>query len=152
MTIDGAHPWHDHDAVAAVFRALAEPHRLQMVHSLAAGERRVTDLVAEIGLAQSTISVHLGVLRSAGLVEVRTQGRSSYYSLTTSALVDLVHHAEALLDQGLAVVVHEHETLPPAAAPTGPPADAPTGQEPTEPAASLQPRNPQRGTSRKVGR
>lgn len=110
MTINQGHPRHDHDALAAVFRALAEPHRLQIVHSLSGGERRVTDLVGEIELAQSTISVHLGVLRSAGLVDVRSQGRSSYYSLTTSALVDLVHHAEDLLDEGLAVVVHDHET------------------------------------------
>ena len=110
MAMNREHPRHDHDALAAVFRALAEPHRLQMVHSLSAGERRVTDLVTEIGLAQSTISAHLGVLRSAGLVDVRSQGRSSHYSLTTSALVELVHHAEDLLDEGLAVVVHEHET------------------------------------------
>lgn len=140
--MNNAHPQHDHDAVAAVFRALAEPHRLQMVHSLAAGESRVTDLVDEIGLAQSTISVHLGVLRSAGLVDVRTQGRASYYALTTSALVDLVHHAEELLDQGLAVVVHEHETLPAGALP---------GQEAAEPTATGRQRNRGRGTPQKAG-
>ena len=102
------HPWHDHDAVAAVFRALSEPARLQIVHSLSAGERRVRDLVAELGLAQSTTSAHLGTLRACGLVEARSQGRSSYYSLTTPALVTLVHNAEELLAHGLHVVVHEH--------------------------------------------
>ena len=102
------HPRHDHDAVAAVFRALAEPARLQIVHSLSSGERCVRDLVAELGLAQSTTSAHLGTLRSCGLVAARAEGRSSYYSLTTSALVTLVHSAEDLLAHGLHVVVHDH--------------------------------------------
>lgn len=105
----GAHPEHDHDALAAVFRALAEPARLQIVHRLEAGEQRVTDLAAAIGLAQSTTSAHLATLRAAGLVAARSEGRSSYYSLTTPALVALVQHAEHLLDHGLHVVVHAHD-------------------------------------------
>jgi DNA-binding transcriptional ArsR family regulator len=100
---------HDHEAVAAVFRALAEPARLQMVHALADGERRVVDLVAEVGLAQSTTSAHLAVLREAGLVAPRAVGRSTYYSLTTTSLGALLHRAEELLDEGLHAVVHSHE-------------------------------------------
>ncbi len=100
---------HDHEAVAAVFKALAEPARLQIVHALSDGERRVVDLVAEVGLAQSTTSAHLAVLREAGLVAPRAVGRSTFYSLTTSSLVALVQHAEELLDEGLHAVVHSHE-------------------------------------------
>lgn len=100
---------HDHEAVAAVFRALAEPVRLQIVHSLSDGERRVVDLVSEVGLAQSTTSAHLAVLREAGLVAPRAVGRSTYYSLTTGSLGALVHRAEELLDEGLHAVVHRHE-------------------------------------------
>lgn len=102
------HPRHDHDALAAVFRALAEPARLQIVHSLSGGEQRVTDLTGKLGLAQSTTSAHLATLRGCGLVNVRSQGRASYYSLATPALVALVHHAEELIDHGLHVVVHDH--------------------------------------------
>lgn len=100
---------HDHEAVAAVFRALAEPARLQIVHSLSDGERRVVDLVADVGLAQSTTSAHLAVLRDAGLVSPRAVGRSTYYSLTTTSLGALVARAEELLDEGLHAVVHSHE-------------------------------------------
>lgn len=100
---------HDHEAVAAVFRALAEPARLQIVHALSDGERRVVDLVAEVGLAQSTTSAHLAVLREAGLVSPRAMGRSTYYSLTTGSLVALVQRAEELLDEGLHAVVHTHQ-------------------------------------------
>lgn len=99
---------HDHEAVAAVFRALADPARLQIVHSLADGERRVVDLVTEVGLAQSTTSAHLAVLREAGLVAPRAAGRSTYYSLTTDSLGALVQRAEELLDEGLHAVVHSH--------------------------------------------
>ncbi len=106
------HPRHDHDALAAVFKALADPARLQIVHSLADRERRVTELVADVGLAQSTTSAHLSVLRAAGLVAARSEGRSSYYSLTTPALVALVQHAEDLLAHGLHVVVHDHDDEP----------------------------------------
>lgn len=89
----------DHDAVAAMFRALAEPARLQIVHTLSTGERCVRELVTELGLAQSTTSAHLATLRTCGLVSARTQGRSSYYSLTTPALVALVHNAADLLER-----------------------------------------------------
>ncbi|MFV0251981.1 MAG: ArsR/SmtB family transcription factor [Beutenbergiaceae bacterium] len=99
---------HDHEAVAAVFKALADPARLQIVHSLADGELRVVDLVSQVGLAQSTTSAHLAVLREAGLVAPRAVGRSTYYSLTTSSLGALVHRAEELLDEGLHAVVHTH--------------------------------------------
>lgn len=101
---------HDHDAVAAVFKALSDPARLQMVHALAEGELRVVDLVAEVGLAQSTTSAHLAVLREAGLVAPRAVGRSTFYSLTTSSLGVLVQRAEELLDEGLHAVVHSHST------------------------------------------
>ncbi|MFV0427769.1 MAG: ArsR/SmtB family transcription factor [Beutenbergiaceae bacterium] len=104
---------HDHEAVAAVFRALADPARLQIVHSLADGERRVVELVAEVGLAQSTTSAHLAVLRESGLVAPRAVGRSTYYSLTTSSLGMLVQRAEELLDEGLHAVVHSHDTTDP---------------------------------------
>ncbi|WP_241680816.1 ArsR/SmtB family transcription factor [Pseudactinotalea suaedae] len=99
---------HDHEAVAAVFRALAEPARLQIVHALSDGERRVVDLVAQVGLAQSTTSAHLAVLKEAGLVTPRAVGRSTYYSLTTTSLGALLQRAEELLDEGLLAVVHSH--------------------------------------------
>lgn len=103
---------HDHAAVAAVFKALADPARLQIVHALADGERRVVDLVAAVGLAQSTTSAHLAVLREAGLVSPRAVGRSTFYSLTTESLGALVQRAEELLDAGLHAVVHTHDGEP----------------------------------------
>jgi ArsR family transcriptional regulator, cadmium/lead-responsive transcriptional repressor len=48
---------------AALFRSLGDPARLMIVRRLAGGPARVTDLVAALGLAQSTVSKHLACLQ-----------------------------------------------------------------------------------------
>ena len=57
----------------------------------------MVDLVAELGLAQSTVSAHLACLRDCGLVDFRPRGRASVYSLTHAELLDLLATAESLL-------------------------------------------------------
>ncbi|WP_454293619.1 ArsR/SmtB family transcription factor [Salana multivorans] len=106
---DRHHSRHDHAAVAAVFRALSDPARLTLLHCLADGEARVTDLTACVALAQSTTSAHLAVLREAGLVAARAEGPATYYRLTTRATLALLTRAEELLAEGLGVVVHDHD-------------------------------------------
>lgn len=90
-------PLHDHHHVARLLHALAEPNRLAMVHLLALGEQRVTDVTAVLGLAQSTVSAHLATLRDAGLVAVRTSGRSSWYRLSGSDVEHVIAAAEQVL-------------------------------------------------------
>ena len=63
------------------FNAVAEPRRRQILDVLVGGERPVTDLVTELGLAQPQVSKHLKVLREVGLVDVREQGRQRVYRL-----------------------------------------------------------------------
>ncbi|MFG1948651.1 ArsR/SmtB family transcription factor [Nonomuraea sp. NPDC048826] len=82
---------------AALFHSLADENRLRIVQRLAHGEARVVDLVAELGLAQSTVSKHLACLRGCGLVDYRAEGRQSFYSLTRPELMDLLASAEHLL-------------------------------------------------------
>ncbi len=89
---------HQHDAVARLFRALAEPARLSLVHCLADGPHRVGELSAHLGLAQSTVSAHLAVLKGAGLVEAAADGRATLYRLATSGLDELLHAGERLID------------------------------------------------------
>lgn len=81
----------------ALFRGLADATRLAIVRRLAGRELRVTDLVDELGLAQSTISGHLACLRECGLVEFRAVGRQSFYSVARPELIDLLAAAESLL-------------------------------------------------------
>lgn len=82
---------------AALFRSLADPARLAIVRRLAIGHARVVDLTGELGLAQSTVSKHLACLRECGLIDVRTSGRASVYSIAQPALADLLAVAETVL-------------------------------------------------------
>lgn len=63
-------------AAVALFRSLGDATRLGILLRLAEGEARVVDLVAALGLAQSTVSSHLSCLRDCGLVDSRPEGRS----------------------------------------------------------------------------
>jgi ArsR family transcriptional regulator len=73
----------------ALLRALAEPLRLQVIEALGGGERCVCDLTTDLGLAQSKLSFHLKVLKEAGLLADRQEGRWIYYSLRPEAIEQL---------------------------------------------------------------
>lgn len=66
---------------AAILRALAEETRLAVLRELMYGPRRVGELNARLSLDQSLLSHHLKVLREAGLVVSRRQGKSVLYQL-----------------------------------------------------------------------
>jgi ArsR family transcriptional regulator len=88
----------DLSAAVALFRSLADPTRLAIVHELASvGERRIVDLTAQLGLAQSTVSAHVACLRDCGLVEGRAVGRQMLYRLTRPELLSVLGAAEGLL-------------------------------------------------------
>lgn len=70
-----------------VFQAIAEPHRRQIVMLLAAGEpRSVGELVDALQIAQPSVSKHLAILRSVGVVTVQQQGKSRLYALNPTEL------------------------------------------------------------------
>jgi len=74
------------DQAQRLLRALAEPIRLQVVQTLQHGERCVCDLTGDLDLAQSKLSFHLKVLKEAGLIRARQEGRWIYYRLEPSAI------------------------------------------------------------------
>jgi len=81
------------ELVAARFRILGEPIRIQLLQALQPGERNVSDLVGAVGSTQPNISKHLRILQDAGLVSRRQDGNSVYYSIadpTVFALCDVV--------------------------------------------------------------
>src|SRR3990172_3663685 len=71
----------DRERFAAVGRALADPKRLCVLETLAAGERSVSGLSRDVGCQVPNMSQHLAVLRSAGLVATRRDGTTVYYRL-----------------------------------------------------------------------
>ena len=67
--------------VVALFKALADETRLRILKLLENGELCVCDLTAALDMTQPNISFHLGVLKSAGLIKDRRDGRWSHYDL-----------------------------------------------------------------------
>ena len=76
----------DIDQVARWFHALSDGTRVEILHLLSRGERCVCDLMEETSAAQSRLSFHLKVLKTAGLVIDRREGRWSYYSIVPGTL------------------------------------------------------------------
>lgn len=64
-----------------ITKALADEHRLRVLMALRDGELCVCQIVAMLGLAPSTVSKHVYLLRQAGLAEARKEGRWVYYRL-----------------------------------------------------------------------
>lgn len=83
---------------AKLFRSLGDPMRLAIIELLTAGERRVTDLVADLQTSQPNVSGHLACLKECGLVVDRPQGRAVLYRLARPELFDLLRSAEGVLE------------------------------------------------------
>jgi ArsR family transcriptional regulator len=78
----------DRQRFAAVGRALADPKRLCVLESLAAGELSVGDLSTRVGCQVPNMSQHLAVLRSAGLVATRREGSTVFYRLADPRVLE----------------------------------------------------------------
>jgi len=73
----------------STYSALAEPNRREILDLLRGGERSVGDLVDRLTLSQPGVSKHLKVLREAGLVDVRRQGKQRLYALRSQPLAEV---------------------------------------------------------------
>ncbi|CAN5168419.1 metalloregulator ArsR/SmtB family transcription factor [soil metagenome] len=73
-----------------LFKTLADPTRREIFERLCrGGEQTVGALTAQAGVSQPAVSKHLGVLKQAGLVRDRHEGRQTHYSAQLSALAPL---------------------------------------------------------------
>lgn len=79
----------------AVFRAIADPTRREMLELLRERERTVQELAAPFAMSQPAVSQHLAVLRDSGLVSSRRDGRNRVYRIEPErlkAVDDWVEH------------------------------------------------------------
>ncbi|WP_234905779.1 ArsR/SmtB family transcription factor [Affinirhizobium pseudoryzae] len=81
--------------VAGFLKGLANPQRLLILCALMRGERSVTRLIEETGIAQTSMSQHLAKLKDEGIVTYRRDHRTLYYSICHAAVADLM----AVLDR-----------------------------------------------------
>jgi DNA-binding transcriptional ArsR family regulator len=86
----------DHLALSRdLLLALADPMRQDLVQLLARAELNVGEIAERVTLSRPTVSHHLNILRRAGLVRVRKQGREVYYRLNKDQIVGTL---QALID------------------------------------------------------
>ena len=96
-----------YDARARIVKALAHPTRLFLVDQLSQGEECVCRLAELVGADISTVSRHLALLRSAGIVTDDKRGTQVFYSLAMPCVLRFLGCVESMLKQ----VAEEHLSL-----------------------------------------
>ena len=84
------------DRAVRLFHALSDGTRLSILNKLRLGERCVCDMTDALDAAQSRLSFHLKVLKEAGLITDRREGRWMYYALNPEAVAEVAELIEAL--------------------------------------------------------
>ena len=72
--------------IAEVLKAMADPTRLKILHSLQGSERCVSDILDVVGGSQANVSKHLSVLKRAGLVDSRRDGLNVFYQISDAGV------------------------------------------------------------------
>lgn len=93
---------------AEVFRLLANPVRLSLMHALAHDELTVGDIAHALDISLSVTSHQLALLRRVRLVTSRDEGRLTYYRATDEFVGHLVHDCLAHVDEALGMHARRH--------------------------------------------
>lgn len=91
-----------YEARAKILKAMAHPSRLLIIDELAGGERCVCELTEMIGADMSTVSKHLSVLKSAGLVSDEKRGLQVFYTLRVPCATRLFSCIEGVVKSNAA--------------------------------------------------
>ena len=94
--------------IAEVLKAMADPTRLKILHSLHNGERCVSDILEVVGGSQANVSKHLSVLKRAGLVDCRRSGLNVYYRIIDDGVFTICRNVCDSLELR---VDHERQTI-----------------------------------------
>jgi ArsR family transcriptional regulator, arsenate/arsenite/antimonite-responsive transcriptional repressor len=89
----------DRARAARLFHALSDETRLRILERLRGGERCVCEMTDALDAAQSRLSFHLKVLKEAGLVTDRREGRWMYYAVEREALAEAAELMERLTSE-----------------------------------------------------
>lgn len=77
--------------MAARLKLMSHPERLLMLCRMDEGEASVTELVELTGLSQSSVSQHLAMMREEGVVSIRGEAQTRFYSLKDRVVQGLIH-------------------------------------------------------------
>lgn len=97
---------------ATALRALHDPTRQAILDRLRRRPRSVGELAGDLPVSQPAVSQHLAVLREAGLVTARREGRRRVYALRAEGLAPLRAYVDAMWEDALASYAASFETDP----------------------------------------
>ncbi len=78
-------------AEAEIFKAMADPCRIKILSLLREGELCVCEIMVAVDRPQSSTSHHLSILKDAGLIKERKDGRWSRYRLSEGAIIEMLN-------------------------------------------------------------
>ncbi len=85
---------------AVIFKAMAHPSRLLIMEILAAGPASVTELTLAVGDTMSTVSRHLSILKSAGIIDSQRCANQILYSLKIPCVLEFCQCIEREVQAG----------------------------------------------------
>jgi ArsR family transcriptional regulator len=80
---------------AKIFKALADPVRIEILEYLRDGKKCVCEIIPHVGIAQPVVSRHLAILKSCGLVKDIKDGNRRFYSITNPAVFKVIDAVDA---------------------------------------------------------
>jgi DNA-binding transcriptional ArsR family regulator len=93
---------------AELCRAMSHAGRIEILHALREGPKRVSDIAREIDSSQVTVSRHLAVLRHSGIVAAQRQGQDVYYSVVNPKILEV---CSLMLDVLSEQAAHQSELM-----------------------------------------
>lgn len=84
---------------AKIFKAPSDVNRLKIVQLLKERELCACELTLALSNSQSTVSHHLSVLKNAGLIKEKKEGKWSYFRLSEGAIIELLKQVKLLVDK-----------------------------------------------------
>ncbi len=84
---------------AELCRCMSSPVRIMILHTLRPGPMRVTEIASASGHTQATISRHLAVLRSQGIVSFHREGQEIIYQIANPKIVNICDLMREILEE-----------------------------------------------------
>jgi DNA-binding transcriptional ArsR family regulator len=87
------------DLQAQLCQSLSNPIRLRIIHTLKESPKSVNEIAAELKVSQSSISRHLSVLRSTGLLSAHRKAQEVFYEIRNPKIVEVCEMMRCILNE-----------------------------------------------------
>lgn len=87
-----------YDVMSEVFKAIAHPTRLLIIEELGKQKRCVSEITEMVGADTSTVSKHLALMKSAGIITNEKLGNQVFYSLRVICILNLINCVESAIE------------------------------------------------------